>query len=163
MTLQQINRMGHVRFVETLGSVFEHSNWVAEGAWHDRPFASIDELHARMVAELAGGSRDQHLALLRAHPDLGTRTTMSAASQSEQSGVGLDSLCGDNYDKLLQLNTAYKEKFGFPFIYAVKGSDQSAILKTLERRLNAEPEVEFDEALAQVYRIARFRLEESIA
>jgi 2-oxo-4-hydroxy-4-carboxy-5-ureidoimidazoline decarboxylase len=163
MTLQQINRMGQPRFVETLGSVFEDSSWVAEGTWHDRPFASLDELHIRMVAEVSGASRDQQLALLRAHPDVGTRAKMSASSQQEQSGAGLDKLTEADYNRLLGMNATYKEKFGFPFIYAVKGSGPSAILEALERGLAAEPDAEFKHALAQVYRIACFRLEEVIA
>src|SRR5258708_12525737 len=60
------------------------------------------------------------------------------------------------------LNRAYREKFGFPFLYAVKGSDKAAILEALERRLNSSREIEFPEALRQVYRIARFRLESII-
>ncbi|MEP6714585.1 MAG: 2-oxo-4-hydroxy-4-carboxy-5-ureidoimidazoline decarboxylase [Terriglobia bacterium] len=155
--------MGLTRFTETLGPVFEHSTWVAEGAWHDRPFSTLDELHTRMVAEVAEGSRQQHLTLLRAHPDLGSRARMSAASTTEQAGAGLDSLSESDYNRLLQMNAEYREKFGFPFVYAVQGSDSSAIFEALERRLAAPPEVEVEEALAQVYRIARFRLEEAVA
>ena len=88
MTLYQLNRMGELRFIETLGAVFENSEWVAEGAWRDRPFASLDALHEYMVAEVDGASREQRLALLRAHPDLGTRARISASSQSEQKRRG---------------------------------------------------------------------------
>ena len=102
---------------------------------------------------------DERLALLRSHPDLGTRAKISASSASEQAGVGLDQLTPDEFQRLTVLNTAYREKFGFPFLYAVKGSDRSAILEALGRRLTAAREDEFEEALRQVYRIARFRLE----
>ena len=104
-------------------------------------------------------SPEEQLALLRAHPDLGTRAKISPGSTSEQAGAGLDRLTAGEYKRLLHLNSAYQEKFGFPFLYAVKGSDKFAILEALERRLISNREAEFQEALRQVYRIARFRLE----
>ena len=87
---------------------------------------------------------------------------MTTASSNEQTGAGLNRLTSEEYDRIHRLNTAYKEKFGFPFIYAVKGSGKSAIFSALERRLQSTPEVEHAEALQQVFRIARFRLEEII-
>jgi 2-oxo-4-hydroxy-4-carboxy-5-ureidoimidazoline decarboxylase len=101
---------------------------------------------------------DERLALLRAHPDLGTRARMSDASVGEQKGAGLDRLTREEFDRLQRLNRAYREKFGFPFLFAVKGSTKHDILAALERRLAAAPEEELDEALRQVGRIALFRL-----
>ena len=98
------------------------------------------------------------MALIRSHPDLGARARVSASSAEEQSSVGLDRLTPEEYDRLLRLNTAYKQKFDFPFIFAVKGSDKHAILAALERRLHSAPEEEFAEALRQIHQIARFRL-----
>jgi OHCU decarboxylase len=158
-SLAEINRLDRQQFVERLGWVFEHSPWVAERAWLHRPFASLDQLSDRMNAEVAAASMEERLALLRAHPHLGTRAKISASSAAEQTGAGLDQLTPGEFDKLTKLNAAYREKFGFPFLYAVKGSGKSAILESLERRLNAVQEDEFDEALRQVFRIARFRLE----
>jgi len=104
----------------------------------------------------------EQLALFRAHPDLGTRAKVSPSSTSEQAGAGLDRLTSEEYARLTDLNDAYREKFGFPFLYAVRGSDKFAILEALERRLSSNPEDEFQEALRQVFRIARFRLESVI-
>jgi 2-oxo-4-hydroxy-4-carboxy-5-ureidoimidazoline decarboxylase len=112
-----------------------------------------------MNGEVAAASMEERLGLLRAHPDLGTRAKISPSSTDEQAGAGLDRLTSGEYSRLLDLNGAYREKFGFPFLYAVKGSDKFAILEALERRLSANREDEFEEALRQVYRIARFRLE----
>ena len=105
-------------------------------------------------------TRDERLALLRAHPDLGTRARMSDASVGEQQGAGLDRLTAEEFDRLQQLNHAYREKFGFPFLFAVKGSTKHDVLAALERRLPSTPEEEFEEALRQVGRIALFRLRE---
>ncbi len=106
-----------------------------------------------------GATRDEQLALLCAHPDLGARAKMSEASIGEQAGAGLDSLTVQEYVSLSIMNGLYRNKFGFPFLFAVKGSTKHDILEALARRLDAAPEDEFRVALEQVYRIARFRLE----
>jgi 2-oxo-4-hydroxy-4-carboxy-5-ureidoimidazoline decarboxylase len=102
------------------------------------------------------------VALIRAHPDLGTRARMSSASSGEQAGAGLDHLTLDEYEQLHRLNSAYREKFGFPFIYAVKGSTRHDILGALGRRLPNDLATEHAMALTQIYRIAQIRLEETL-
>jgi 2-oxo-4-hydroxy-4-carboxy-5-ureidoimidazoline decarboxylase len=158
-TIAAINQLDRDQFVERLGWVFEHSPWVAERAWRHRPFASLDQLCAHLNREVQAAPVNERLALLQAHPDLGTRAKVSESSALEQAGAGLDQLTADEYRRLTALNTAYREKFGFPFLLAVKGTGKSAILEALETRLNAAREDEFQEALRQVFRIARFRLE----
>ena len=159
MTLAELNALDRDDFVRALGWVFEASPWVAERAAEARPFADVDALHQQMTLVLARATREEQLALLRAHPDLGSRARMSDASVGEQSGAGLDRLSRDEFDRLSRLNASYQQKFGFPFLYAVKGSTPGQILDALERRLGRDPDEEFDEALRQVGRIARFRLE----
>ena len=163
MTIDELNRMDRRDFVEAAGWVFEHSPWVAERTWKHRPFASIDALHREMVQQVEQASPDEQRALLRAHPDLGTRTRVSDASTSEQAGAGLDRLTLDEFQRLQTLNMSYRDKFGFPFLFAVKGSTPRDILQALSLRLQDSPEREYHEALRQVYRIARFRLEDSIS
>ena len=159
MTLGELNASDRDRFVDALGWIFEHSPWVAERAWKQRPFSDVDALHAAMTAEVAAAPRDEQVRLLRAHPDLGTRVRMSDASVGEQAGAGLDRLTAAEFERLQRLNTAYRERFGFPFLLAVRGSTKHEILDALEQRLGRAREEEFAEALRQVYRIARFRLE----
>ena len=163
MTLHEVNACDRPRFVEKVGWVFEHSPWVAERAWIKRPFTSLEQLHGAMAAEVTAASPEEQLSLLRAHPDLGSRAALSAASATEQAGAGLDDLTQDEFERLRRLNSAYRDKFGFPFLYAVKGSTKHDILKALEARLPASREREMAEALDQVARIARFRLEELIS
>ncbi len=112
-----------------------------------------------MVGEVAGATLDEQRALLCAHPDLGTRAQMSRASSNEQAGAGLDRLCQEEFDRLQRLNAAYREKFGYPFLFAVTGRTTQQMLDALARRLAADPQEEFAEALRQVYHIARIRLE----
>ncbi len=160
MTLRELNSQDRRGFVDTVGWVFEQSPWVAERAWTARPFATLDALHEAMMSEVASSTLDEQLALLRAHPDLGARVAMSDTSAAEQKGAGLDSLTRDERDRFTALNAAYRQKFGFPFLYAVKGSTKHDILSALESRLLSARDVELGEALRQVSRIARFRLEE---
>jgi 2-oxo-4-hydroxy-4-carboxy-5-ureidoimidazoline decarboxylase len=159
MTLADLNAADAHDFVAVLGDVIEHSPWVAERACARRPFASIDALHAAMVDALSGAGTDAQLAVLRAHPDLGTRARMSVASAGEQAGAGLDRLALDEFERLGRLNREYREKFGFPFLFAVRGATTHDVLGALERRLAAARDDELAEALRQVARIARFRLE----
>ena len=163
MTLDELNHCDSDGFVATLGAIFEESPWAAERAWHRRPFASLDALHRAMIAEVSAASRDEQLALLRAHPDLGTRARMTAASAGEQAGAGLDRLTPFEFERLQELNTAYREKFGFPFLFAVKGSTKHDVLAALAARLPATPDEEFAEALRQVYRIAWFRRHDGVS
>jgi 2-oxo-4-hydroxy-4-carboxy-5-ureidoimidazoline decarboxylase len=163
VTLSDVNACDRATFVEKIGWVFEHSPWVAERAWSKRPFRSLDALHAEMAALVEAASPDEQLTLLRAHPDLGTRASMSNASTNEQAGAGLDRLTPEEFERFRRLNTAYRDKFGFPFLYAVKGSTKHDILKALDARLPSSREQELTEALRQVARIARFRLEDVIS
>jgi 2-oxo-4-hydroxy-4-carboxy-5-ureidoimidazoline decarboxylase len=162
MTLADLNSCDRQSFVHAIGWVFEDSPWVAERAWTRRPFETLDQLHDAMRNEVASAGADEQLALLRAHPDLGARTRMSSASDGEQTGAGLDSLTATEFGELRKLNAAYGQKFGFPFLYAVKGSTKHDILRAIEARLSRTREDELNEALRQVYRIAKFRLDETI-
>jgi 2-oxo-4-hydroxy-4-carboxy-5-ureidoimidazoline decarboxylase len=142
--------------------VFEHSPWVASRAACARPFATKSDLHAAMIRQVELAAREEQLLLLRAHPDLGARARMSEASLGEQAGAGLDRLTRDEFDRFTRLNENYKLKFGFPFLFAVKGSAKLDILAALETRLQSSPACEYAEALRQVYRIAGFRLADYI-
>src|SRR5712692_4636508 len=116
------------QFVEKIGWVFEDSPWVAERAWKLGPFADIDALHRAMVAQVAAASYEEQLALLLAHPDLGTRARVSDASREEQAGAGVDRLTGEEIARL----DAYRERFGFPFLFAVKSGTKQDMLRALE-------------------------------
>jgi len=163
MTLVELNAADRESFVAALGWIFEHSPWVAQRAWCSRPFAGVDALHRAMTAVVEAAAQDEQLALLHAHPDLGTKARVSDASRGEQAGAGLDRLTPEEFEQLSRSTTRYRERFGFPFLYAVKGSTKVDILRALESRLDNSCDAEFREALAQVYRIAKFRLEAALS
>jgi 2-oxo-4-hydroxy-4-carboxy-5-ureidoimidazoline decarboxylase len=167
ITLGTLNGMSGDDFRRALGAVFEHSPWVAERAWPARPFATCDALHTAMAAAVRQASREEQVALLRAHPDLGGKAAragaMTDASVAEQSSAGLDRLSDEEYDRFERLNTAYRTKFGFPFIIAVRHRDKRAILEAFGERLGHTVEREREVALAQVFDIARLRLDGLVA
>jgi 2-oxo-4-hydroxy-4-carboxy-5-ureidoimidazoline decarboxylase len=162
LSLDEINRMSPRDFRRALGDVFEGSPWIAERALAARPFASRDGLHEAMVRVMREASREERLTLLRAHPDLAIRTArasaLSAASQSEQSGAGLDRLSDHDYQRFERLNARYREQFGFPFIIAVRRHDAGSILAAFERRLHHPVDAEIETAVAEVADITRLRL-----
>jgi 2-oxo-4-hydroxy-4-carboxy-5-ureidoimidazoline decarboxylase len=163
-TLEQLNRVSKDAFVAALSGIFEHSPWVAEAVADMRPFAGIDELHRTMSRIVEMAAEEQQLALVNAHPELAgkaaVRGELTAESTREQSGAGLDQCTQDEFDRLLQLNAAYREKFGFPFILAVRGYDRHGIIANFEARVKNSRADELRASLDQIYRIARFRLDD---
>lgn len=162
VSLETLNTCSDSDLVAALGAIFEHSPWVAEAVVGERPFASVAALHAAMVAAIDKAGREPQLELIRAHPDLAGKAALAgeltAESTSEQKGAGLDSLTPEEYERFHTLNDAYKARFGFPFILAVRGHDKHSILGAFERRQKHSPEEERAEALAQIAKIGEFRL-----
>jgi 2-oxo-4-hydroxy-4-carboxy-5-ureidoimidazoline decarboxylase len=158
ITLNELNQMSQEEFVAVLGAVFEDTPAIAEKAWSKRPFTDVAQLHQSMMATVKDLSLEEQLALIKAHPDLGSKAKMAQASVTEQAGVGLDKLTPDLSDRFLALNQAYQEKFGFPFIIAVKNLTVSDILDAFERRLLNPPLREQQQALTEIFAIASIRL-----
>ena len=143
-------------FVARFGPVYEASPWVAEAAW---PAAGGPEALAGSMREIVDKApRAQRLALIRAHPQLAVSGPMAEASVEEQRGAGLDQCSPEELAAFRELNAAYLDRFGFPFIVAVKGLSRADILAAFRDRLQNDPETEFATAIAQIHRIAGFRL-----
>ncbi len=153
--------MAEVDFTSRFGAVYENSPWVADGVWAHATQLNTAEAMAAAMAEVVDTATDEKkLALIRAHPQLASRARMADASVKEQSGAGLDQCTPEEFAAFQRLNAAYNERFGFPFIVAVKGMSRAEILAAFEQRLANDPATEFAAAIAQIHRIARFRLDE---
>ena len=153
--------LSHAEFIATFGPVYEASAWVAQGVWPAVEAGRLDERSAlaeAMRAEVDAAPREMKLALIRAHPELASRARMAEASVREQSRAGLDQCSAEEFKAFQRLNAAYNARFGFPFIVAVKGLTRADILAAFEARLADDPETEFATAIAQIHRIAGFRL-----
>lgn len=151
-------------FLTRYGGVYERSPWIAAAVWDaGRAVDDVDGLALAMAAEVEAAPPEAQRALLCAHPDLAGRLAvagdLTAASSAEQASAGLDRCTPEEFAEFQRLNAAYAARFGFPFILAVRGRGRKEILQVFARRVGAAPEVEFREALDQVHRIARLRLE----
>jgi len=150
-------------FIARYGGIYEHSPWVAEEA---APFfsddADVESLASVMADCVDNASRDRQLALIRAHPDLAGQAsiagTLTNDSTTEQASAGLDRCTPVEYARFQALNSGYWERFGFPFVMAVRGSTRADILNAFEARLQNDYDEEFETALAEIHKIARLRL-----
>ena len=151
-------------FVRRYGGIYEHSPWVAAAAeaiiGDDSHFQRLAEIMADCVDN---ASRERQLKLIRAHPDLAGKAQidgeLTAASTSEQQSAGLDRCTREEYDRFQSLNEAYRDKFGFPFVMAVRNKTRQQILAAFAARLQNETDVEFETALTEIHAIARLRLQ----
>ncbi len=162
-TLDQLNQMTEAEFLQAIGPAFEETPSIAAQVWPQRPFATIADLHHRMVATVGGMAEEEQLRLIKAHPDLGSRVAMAEASVAEQSQAGLTTLTAEEYSRFQTLNQRYKDTFEFPFILAVAGHTKASILENFAQRLNNSPDEEKVTALREIEKIARLRLESWIS
>jgi OHCU decarboxylase len=162
LSLAELGGLDETRFVAALGSLFEHSPWVAEGAWRQRPFRSVAELHDALDAAVRDASPGRQLELIRAHPELagreGEERTLTDESSREQASAGLESITADELDALSELNRTYRERFGFPLIVCVREHTKESIIAWGTARLEHSREHEIEIALSEIAKIARLRL-----
>ena len=167
MNLAELNSLDQAAFTDFIGPVFEHSPWIAAATWGRRPFASRDHLHEELCATVRSGGREQQLALIRAHPDLVGRAalagTLTAASTQEQASAGLNQLSPEEIAAFQRYNQAYQEKFGFPFVICARLNRKEAILAGFQRRLQNSRAEEIQAALAEIFKIAGFRVADKMA
>src|SRR5207249_2092831 len=166
ISLQQLNSFPAPQFVAALSGVFERTPWIAERVAAARPFRSHLHLHQAMCAAVEQAGIDEQLALIRAHPELSGGMRMcgelTPESAREQQGAGLAACTPEEFTRLQQLNGLYTQKFGFPFILAVKGHNRGSVIAALEQRVENTVEHERAVALREIGRIAGFRLAELV-
>ena len=157
-TLEYLNTCGREEFVALVGPVFEGPPWIAASAVDRRPFGSREQLYQALCDIVKTASDEQQLALVRAHPDLVGRAVLTAESQREQAAAGLDDLTPADVAAFDRYNTAYKARFGFPFVICARRNRKEAILRGFPERLSHDRETELATALDQIFQIAVLRL-----
>jgi len=166
ISLRDLNELAPDAFVLIVGSVFEHSPWIAEATVSKKPFQSFEELHRSLCDTVKAAAIEKQLALIRAHPDLVGKLALAGQltteSTREQASAGLDQLSSAEIQLFQKNNEAYKEKFGFPFIICARLNKKEAILKGFEARLKNSREMEIQTALAEIFKIAELRLRDLI-
>jgi 2-oxo-4-hydroxy-4-carboxy-5-ureidoimidazoline decarboxylase len=162
VTPEEAGRLDRDAFVERFGDLYEHSPWIAEAAWEQRPFERVEDLHRAFEGAVAAAPLERKLDLIRSHPELAGREaeegSLTPDSTSEQASAGLDRLSPEEVARLRELNTAYREAFGFPMVVAVREHTKDSIFAQAEARLARPREQEISAALAEIAKIARLRL-----
>ncbi|MGO4716721.1 2-oxo-4-hydroxy-4-carboxy-5-ureidoimidazoline decarboxylase [Bradyrhizobium sp. 2TAF24] len=167
LTLDALNTMPTAEFAAALGNIFEHSPWIAELAAERRPFARLADLMAAMTTAVEQASSERRMALIKAHPDLADKTQraagLTAESNAEQTSVGLDRLSDAEYAAFERVNSAYRGKFGFPYIVCVRRHTKDSILRDFERRLPNDTATEVATSIREICRIAALRLDQLVS
>jgi 2-oxo-4-hydroxy-4-carboxy-5-ureidoimidazoline decarboxylase len=163
MTITRINTMTPADFIAAFGDIAEYSPWVARETASYRPFENREAMIKGFETALKAANRDAQLALIRAHPDLANKAKLTGDSTREQAGAGLDTLSTDEFARFTALNAAYRARFGFPFIFAVKGATKHMIFDAFETRVDNAMDEELATAIAQICRIFRFRIEDRVS
>lgn len=161
-SIAQLNEMDEAEFVSALGDVFENTPEIAREVYQQRPFFDLEVLIERMEDAVFLLDENAKIALIQAHPDLGSQAKMADASVQEQAGVGLDRLTSEEFDRFQNLNQTYQEKFEFPFVIAVRDQTKESILEAFDRRLENPLDTEIDQALEEITKIAEFRLRDRV-
>ena len=159
--INKINKLSQSEFIKVFANIFENATWIAEELYKLKPFKDFNELSTKMMDIFEISTREKKLKILNDHPDLGNKAkigSLTSDSLKEQKNSGLDQCTKEEYNEFKKLNDAYK-KFGFPFILAVKDKNKIEILNNFRKRVNSEKEIEFEEAIKQVKKIASLRLE----
>lgn len=166
ISIEQVNELDREEFVARFGLLFEHSPWVVEQAWHKRPFGTVSELHDTFLKNVYDAPPERQLGLIRAHPDLAGKAAMEGMltpeSAREQVSAGLDRLTSEEYERFHRLNGAYREKFGFPVVVAVREHTKETILADVEARLKHSRAEEIETALAEISKISHLRLRDQV-
>jgi 2-oxo-4-hydroxy-4-carboxy-5-ureidoimidazoline decarboxylase len=165
-TLSDLNACSRDDFVAALSNIFEYSPWIAEQAAPARPFTGVNQLFDTMKAIVDRAPSELRLALIRAHPDLASKTQRAAGltveSSAEQNSLGLDRLSDAEYVAFERVNNAYRAKFGFPYIVSVRRHTKDSVLRDFERRLPSDARTEIQKSIEEICRIAALRLDQLV-
>ena len=160
--IERLSRLDQPGFVAEIGPIYEHSPWIAAEAWRQRPFSDRPALLRATRRVVHSAPRHRQLELIRAHPDLAGKFaragTLGSHSAAEQGGLKLDRLDDDAFERFDRLNASYRERFGIPFVIAVRAQTRDSIIAAFETRLRHDHETEIATALDEIERIAGFRL-----
>ena len=161
--IKNINKLSQNEFVKVFANIFENASWIAKDVYNEKPFKDFADLSQKMLSIFSTSTKENQLKILKAHPDLADKTkigSLTPDSKKEQSNAGLDQCSEEEFNEFKNLNNEYKKKFGFPFIYAVKGKEKKEILSNFRQRSLNNIDVEFIEAKKQVKKIASLRINE---
>ena len=161
--INKINKLSQSEFIKVFANIFENAVWIAEELYKQKPFNDYEDLSSKMLDIFENTSKKNQIKILNAHPDLANNTKINSLTQDsikEQNSARLDQCTENEFNEFKNLNDKYKKRFGFPFIYAVKGKSKIEILNNFKQRVSCDINVEFIEAKKQVKKIASLRIKE---
>ena len=161
--INKINKLSKSEFIKVFANIFENAVWIAEELYKQKPFNDYEDLSSKMLDIFENTSKKNQIKILNAHPDLANNTKINSLTQDsikEQNSARLDQCTENEFNEFKNLNDKYKKRFGFPFIYAVKGKSKIEILNNFKQRVSCDINVEFIEAKKQVKKIASLRIKE---
>ena len=162
-TIDKINKLSRSEFVEIFANIFEKTKWIAEKLYNQKPFDDFKDLCSKMLGIFETAGKETQLKILKSHPDLANKVVVNSLtknSRAEQSNAGLDQCSEQEFNEFKNLNKSYRQKYGFPFVIAVKGKNKIEILSEFRKRILNSLDEEFNEAIMQVGKIANLRLNE---
>lgn len=166
LPISAVNELDRESFVQLLGAVFENSPWIAQSAWDQRPFFSVEQLHHSLCDIVQSATESKQIALINAHPDLAGREAqanqLTAQSAQEQGSAGLKQLTLKQQRALQKGNAEYRSRFGFTFVICARLNEKEAILRSLEQRLQNSRAEEIQKALKEIFKIADLRLRDLV-
>ena len=161
-SIDNINQLNKSDFLSIFGNVFEKTEWIAEKVFELKPFKNFNDLSSKLLDFYENSHKEKILIIFNSHPELAVAKKLTSESKLEQAGANLNECTVEEFKEFKKLNLEYKNKFGFPFIIAVKGKSKTEILNNFRQRILNNIESEFEEAKNQVKKIATFRLNEII-
>ena len=161
-SINNINQLNKSDFLSIFGNVFEKTEWISEKVFELKPFKDFNDLSSKLLNLYEDCNKKKILIIFNSHPELAVAKKMTHESKLEQAGANLNECSVEEFNEFKKLNLEYKNKFGFPFIIAVKGKNKTKILNNFRQRILNDVESEFKEAKKQVKKIATFRLNEII-
>ena len=159
----KIDKLTETEFVEVFGNIFENASWIAIKLYKQKPFYNFNNLCEKIISIFEESDNQSKLEILNSHPDLANKTkigSLTPDSNKEQASAGLDQCTVEEFNEFRNLNLKYKNNFGFPFILAVKEKNKLEILDNFKKRILSDKQIEFNEAIKQVKKIANLRLSE---
>ena len=161
-SIDKINSLNKSEFINFFGNIFEKSEWIAEEVFKSKPYKSLENFKSKFVYIFENIKSEEVIKILNSHPELVVEKNLTTDSTQEQNSANLNNCTKEEFEEFKDLNYKYKNKFGFPFIIAVKGMNRLEILNNFRIRIKKDNESELNEAKEQVKKIASIRLDQAI-
>lgn len=164
VSLEELNKMDQAEFVATLRPLFNNETFPLENAWQARPFEDVNELRQAIQVAVLTASDEQREALIHDYPAMDKLLLASdenaSAISSDRGSLGLTELDDVETERLIEISTAYRERFNQPFVSYLDTNDTvERVIQAGVRRLANSDEQEHRAVLSEIVEIANDRFD----